>query len=84
MPEREKSLTPPRSRQNLPHHPPMDIREPEVTPLEPVGEFFMIKTQLVQKRGVQVMDMDFALDDSETELIRGPVDAGFDSPSRHP
>ncbi len=49
------------SRQHLFHHIPMYIRQPEVASGVAVGETFVVESEQVQHRRVQVMDVDFVL-----------------------
>lgn len=68
------------SGQNLLHEVSIDIGESviaaEVTP----GEFFVIAAELMQDRGVQIMQVDFAGDGAEAEVICFAVrEARFDT-----
>src|SRR5262245_26754478 len=51
------------------YHFPMHIGQSIVTSLEEVGEFFMIETQQVQQRRVQIMHVDFVHYRFITEVI---------------
>ena len=63
----------------------MDVREAELTALEPVGEPLMIDPQLMQQRGMQIVDVDRVLHYIETELVRlAMAGAGLDAATRHP
>ncbi len=39
------------------HHPAMDVGQPELPALKPVGQFFVINPEEMQERGLQVMDV---------------------------
>ena len=66
------------SGQNLTHHPPVHVSQPEVAAAVAVGEAFVVQAHQVQNRGVQVMDVDALLDGAVAELVGGAVDvAGF-------
>lgn len=73
------------SGQNLFHEVSIDIGESviaaEVTP----GEFFVIEAELMQDRGVQIMQMDFAGDRAEAEVVGlAEGEAGFDAATGEP
>ena len=46
-----------------------NIRQPEVAALKTIGEFRVIEAEQMQKRGVQIVDMDFVLHDVKTEFV---------------
>ena len=61
------------------------IGKAEVTPLASKGQLLVIKTEEVQNRGVQVMDVNGILHRVEAEVVRRPVDmTGFYPASRKP
>ena len=50
------------SGQELPHHIPRDIGQPEIAPLEPVSQPGVVETHQTENGGVQVVDLDRFLD----------------------
>ena len=56
-------------RQNLRHHIPADVRQPEMAALELVGQLLVVDAQAVQDRGVQVVDVDRVVDDVVAEVV---------------
>ena len=51
----------------------MHIGQPEVSALVAVREFFVIDSERVQNRGVQVVNMDWLFDDVVTEIVSRTV-----------
>jgi hypothetical protein len=72
-------------RQKRLHHFATHIRESEIAALEAVGELFVIKAELVEHRGVQILHGDFVLDGGIAELVGRAVDlTAFDAAAGHP
>src|SRR5262245_65630377 len=72
--------TQPISGDQLPHHAPVHVGQPEVAAGVTVCELFVIEAQEVQDRGVQVVDVDAVLDRGEAKLVGAAVDlAAFDA-----
>src|SRR5678816_680787 len=64
-------------RQNVLHNLPVHIREPIVTALETEGQLLVIESKQVHDRRLQIMDVNFVLDDGKSEFVRLAVgDAG--------
>jgi len=55
------------------HNVSVDVSQAKVTAAVAVSQAFVVQTHQVQNRGVQVVDVDFVLDDVEAELIGGSV-----------
>ena len=53
---------------------PVHVGEAEVAALEAVGELLVVEAEQVQDGGVQVVDVDLALDDAEAEFVGRAVD----------
>ena len=51
------------------HHVAMDIRQAEIAALEAVGQPFVVETQQVQDRRLEVVDVDLVLDPGEAHLV---------------
>lgn len=47
----------------------MHVGETKVAAMESIGELFMIESKKVQYRGLEVVDMDLAFDDTKAEVI---------------
>ena len=47
----------------------MDIGETVITPLETMREAFMIEAEKVQDGGLKIVDMNWVLSRTETELV---------------
>ncbi len=60
------------SHENFPHHLTVHIREPEVAPLEAEGQPLVVEAELMQDRGVEIVDVDGALDDLVAEVVAAP------------
>src|SRR5262245_53486903 len=61
------------------------IRQPKIASLEKVGQFFVIESEQVQQRGVEVMDVDFVDLRFVAEIVGLPVDeARFAAAARKP
>src|SRR5213593_782271 len=61
-----------RSRDDLPDHVAVDIRESEIAAIVAIGELFVIEAEQVQDGGVQVMNMDLVFHRAIAEFIGGP------------
>lgn len=55
--------------QNIFHDRPVDIGQPIVASLEPVGQPLVVNPQQVQQRGIQVVHMDRIADNIEAQFI---------------
>ena len=63
----------------------MDVGQTEIAALESPCELFVVKTELLQQGGVQVVDVNGIFYDAEAEFIGGAMDkAGFDAASCGP
>lgn len=51
----------------------MHVGEPVVTPLEAEGQPLVVDAQLVERRGLKIVNMDRILDDVVAELVGTPV-----------
>src|SRR5438045_2990911 len=72
-------------RQNILHDMPLYIGQPKVTPLETIGQLFMIEAEQVQDRRLEIMDVDFVAGDSEAEFVGLTVgNAMFDAAPGEP
>ena len=60
--------------QNFFHDLSVDVGETEVSSLEAVGELFVVEAEEVEEGGVEVVDVDFAVDHSEAEFVALAVD----------
>ena len=56
-------------RQQPLHHFAAHVGEAEVTALEAVGELLVVETELVQQRGVEIVDVDLVLHRVEPEVV---------------
>jgi hypothetical protein len=56
-----------RLRQQLIHHQPVHVGQPEIAPLKPVGQLCMIKAQQVQDRCVQIVHVHRVCGDVEAQ-----------------
>ena len=66
-------------------HIPMHIRQPEIPPLEFVGQLFVINPQLIQHRRVKVVYVNDILHRVISQIIALPMcDAAFDPAAGHP
>ena len=62
-----------------------DIGQAEVAAAVGVGQFFVVKAELVENGGVKVVDVDFVLDSGEAKVVGGSVDrAAFNAASGQP
>ena len=52
----------------------MDVGEAEVPALEAVGELFVVEAKEMEEGRVEIVDMDFSIDDAEAELVALAVD----------
>ena len=52
----------------------MHVGEAEVSALEAVGELFVVEAEEVEEGGVEVVDVDLAVDDAEAEFVALAVD----------
>ena len=63
----------------------MDIRQTKIAAGIAVGKPFVIKTQQVQHRGVQIVNGRAIFDGAKTEIVGGTVNRpALDSPTGHP
>ena len=63
----------------------MHVGEPEVSSLKAVGEPFVIKTQQMQESGVQIVNVNFAIHDTEAKFVGLTMDVALlQSGSSHP
>src|SRR5436305_13657244 len=63
----------------------MDVCQAERPALEFVGEPGMVEAEQMHHGRVQVMDVDWVLDDVESELVRfAEANSGFDAAACHP
>src|SRR3954469_24407110 len=63
----------------------MHVRQPEIAPLKAISQLRMVKTQQVQKRRVQIMNVHRVLRGIEPKLIRlAQSQARLHTPSSHP
>ena len=60
--------------QNFLHEFSVDVGEAEVSSLEAVGELFVVEAEEVEEGGVEVVDVDLAIDHSEAEFVALAVD----------
>ena len=73
------------SDENVLHHVTMDIGQPEVTPLETVGQALMVETEAAEDGGVEVVNVDRLFDDVVAEVVgRAMGDARLDASACHP
>ena len=63
-----------RSRENVFDDAAVYVGETEVAALKAVGELFVVETQQVQNRGLQIVDMNFFPGDTEAKFIGFAVD----------
>ncbi len=63
----------------------LHIGQPKIAPLVAIGQLFVQQSKAMQNGGVEVVNVNFILDDVEAELIR-PSDnlASFDASTRQP
>src|SRR4051794_39836462 len=61
-------------RQNLLHHFPMHIRQPEISAGVAICELLVIEAEQVKDRRVEVVDVDLLLFGPEAEFVGGAVD----------
>src|SRR5262249_10504754 len=59
--------------QDLLDHTPMHVRQAEVAPGVPIRQLLVVQPQDVQKRRVQVMDVDLVLHGEPAVVVRRPV-----------
>jgi hypothetical protein len=70
---------------NLLDHLAVHVRQPEVTSLEPESQPLVVKSQQVQDRGLQVVDVNRVFADGKTEFVGLSLgDDGLDSTTCHP
>jgi hypothetical protein len=63
----------------------MHIRQAEIATLVPESQSFVIDTELIQNRRIQIVNVDGILDHVVTEIVGFPVnDATFDTSTSHP
>ena len=62
-------LFPHSSGKNFLHDFTMHVRQPEIAALEAIRQLGVIETEQMQDRRVQVVDVDFVLDDVESKLV---------------
>ena len=63
----------------------VDVRQPVVASLMAIGQSFVIDAEEVETGGVEVVDVNFVLHDSESKLIGGAIgETSFDAPTGHP
>ena len=72
------------SGEDFSYHSAVHVRESEVATLEAIGELLMVEAEKVEEGGVQVVDVDLAFDDSESEFVRGSVNVAAVSGPRQP
>jgi len=71
--------------EDLLHHAPMHVSEPELTPLKWEGEPFMIDAEQMEDCGLEVMDVDASLGHIEAVVVGGAVrKAALDAAPGHP
>src|SRR5438046_4191108 len=58
---------------DLRHHLPIDVGEPEIAAAVTEREPFMIEAEQMQEGGVQIVHVDLILDGAEAELVRRAV-----------
>src|ERR1022692_1255343 len=69
--------------QNPPHRLAMHVGQPIVAALEAVGEARVVEAQAMQNGGVEVVDVDGAIDDVVAVVVgRAVADAGLDAAAR--
>ena len=61
----------------------VDVGEAEVAAGVVVGEAFVVEAQKVEDSGLEVVDVDFFVDDVEAEVIGFSVGAGFGAAAGH-
>src|SRR5437016_2881989 len=72
-------------RQNLSHDSPVNIGQPKIPAGVPVSELFVVKAEQMQKRRVQIVNVNFVFDRLESEFIGGAVNrAAFDAAAGQP
>lgn len=52
----------------------MHVGEPEVSALKTVGQPGVIKAEQMEQGRIQIMNMDWLLDNVEPQIVRSPVD----------
>ena len=67
------------SGEQLVHNLAVDVGQPEIPARETVSQLFVVETQQVQHRGVQVMYVDRVLDGPESEVVSCAV--GLSAPN---
>src|SRR5437016_408032 len=73
------------SREKLTHHRPMNVGEAIVAALEAVDQFGVIKTEQVEDRRLQVVDVDLVPGDGEPKLVGFAMRiAALDAAARQP
>src|SRR5258708_2888531 len=60
-------------RQNLLHHPPINIRQPVIPPRVAEREPLVVEAEEVEDGGVEVVDVDLVLYRAEAEVVGRPV-----------
>ena len=74
-----------RLRNQILHDLPMHIRQAEAAALVEVGQAFVVNAQQAQHGGVEVVNVDAALRDVVTEIVRLAIDqAGLHTAASHP
>ena len=75
-----------RSGQNLAHHPRLlDTGQPDIESLEGDCETLVVETELMQQRGVQIVNVDWILGHAKAEFVRLTItDSRFESAPRKP
>ena len=74
-----------RLRENRFHHPPVNIGQAKIPAGVPVCELFVVESEQMQQRRVQIVDVNVVFDRLESEFIRGAVNrAAFDAAAGQP
>ena len=68
-------------RQNVVDDVAVDIGQPEVAAAVAISQTFVVESDQVQNRGVQVMDVDLVLGDVKAELVGGTISCSRLHPS---
>ena len=72
-------------RDDVVHDVAVNVRQAELAPLMAIGQSFVIDAKEVEAGGVEVVDVDFVFDNTETKLISGAMGrSSFDAATGHP
>src|SRR4051812_20973020 len=67
------------------HHAAVHVGEAEIAALEAVGEPLVVEAELVEERGVEIVDVDGVFDGVEAEVVGAAVaQAGLDAAAGEP